>query len=187
VYNFIDKHWADQRSISFSDLSHKTAFLLAGKGIMRSSDLARISFSSIRFNNTQVTFMVKQPKESNISEPHRLVQLACTLPRSSCAVCTLRIYLARTNEHRDDICNRDHLFLSYDGSFTPVSSQRLAKWIVNVLQRAGIDTSIFKAHSVRSASATQLINQGVTVDQVMRQAHWRSRSVFTKFYDRSQR
>jgi len=185
VYRFIEQHWRDHLVISFRDLSCKTAFLLSARAILRSSDLARISASTIRFSANSVSFVVKQPKESSVKEPHRPVVLHCTQPSVSCGVCTLRAYMTRTFGWRSVFGDDDHLFMSVDDKFTPVSAQRIAKWITFVLQMAGIDTTIFKAHSVRSATATNLRRQGASVEDVMRHGHWRSRSVFSRFYDRA--
>lgn len=185
VYDFIAHTWHDHVNISFTDLTRKTAFLLAARAIMRSSDLARISSSSVSFQRASVSFVVKQPKESSVREPHRLVKLSCTQPDASCAVCSLLAYYSRTRAWRFKVGDRDHLFVSCDNTFRPVSSQRIAKWLTSVLHDAGIDTSIYKAHSIRSASATLQRDQGVGVDEIMAKAHWRSRSVFTRYYDRS--
>jgi len=154
---------------------------------MRSSDLARISSKSINFSadRTHVSFVIKSPKEATLSDPHRRVQLRCTPDPNTCAVCALANYFARTYGVRRRYGDQDHLFLSYLAPFKPVSSQRISKWIVDVLERCGVDVSKFKAHSIRSAAATSMLQSGHSVDEVMRRAHWKSRSVFRKFYDRS--
>ena len=51
-----------------------------------------------------------------------------------------------------------------------------------MLKLAGIDTDTFKSHSVRSASATAAASAGVTINQIMEAADWRSESVFERFY-----
>jgi site-specific recombinase XerD len=186
VFGYINSNWHDSLNISLADLAHRTAFLLAARAILRSSDLARISSSSISFKSrSRVSFVIRQPKEATIREPHRLVTLSCTLPKASCAVCTLLDYYSRTRGWRDKVGDQDHLFVSYDRKFAPVTSQRIAKWLVHVLNEVGVDTTKFKAHSIRSASASHLLETGSTVDEVMRRAHWKSRAVFSKYYDRS--
>lgn len=185
VYDFIAQRWHNHVTISFKDLTRKTAFLLAARGILRSSDLARISSSSVSFSDKQASFVVKQPKESSVREPHRLVKLTCTKPDAACAVCTLLAYYSRTRAWRLKVGDDDHLFVSCDTAFKPVSSQRIAKWLKSVLHDAGVDTTIFKAHSIRSASATLQRQQGASADEIMAKGHWRSRTVFARFYDRS--
>jgi len=41
------------------------------------------------------------------------------------------------------------LFLSYVKPHKPVTLQWLAHWIKDLLKEAGVDTEVFKAHSVR--------------------------------------
>ena len=87
-------------------------------------------------------------------------------------------YEARTKVHRihdDD----SRLFLSiFIRSYRPVTSSTIARWLKSVLSRAGIDTSIFKAHSVRSASASAAEDGGITTIDILKTAHWSSQSAF---------
>ena len=54
------------------------------------------------------------------------------------------------------------------------------------MDRAGIDTTLYKAYSVRSASATQMKLAGMSLTQILARAHWSKTSrTFAKFYDRS--
>ena len=50
-----------------------------------------------------------------------------------------------------------------------------------VLKNAGIDTDIFKAHSVHGASTTAAMNSNVPLD-VMKMADWSHVSTLQKFY-----
>ena len=52
----------------------------------------------------------------------------------------------------------------------------------SLLDKAGIDTSIFKAHSTRSAAASAAANAGITTGDILKAADWSSETVFTKFY-----
>ena len=53
-----------------------------------------------------------------------------------------------------------------------------------MLSLAGIDTSSFKAHSVRSTSVSAAASAGVSTNQIMEAADWSSESVFQRFYYR---
>jgi hypothetical protein len=183
VFNSINT-WS--KSLPLDRLTRKTAFLLSARAIMRSSDLARIATSSIIFGVSSVTFFVIQPKEATLTDPHRKIELHCTKPSSTCAVCTLRHYIQRTSSQRQQLGQDfDRLFLSLSRTTKVVQSQTISNWLTTVLSETGVDTSTFKAHSIRSAAATFQLKTGKSVDQVMATAHWKSRSVFTKFYDRS--
>ena len=76
------------------------------------------------------------------------------------------------------------LFLSYIKPHKPVTSQRIAHWIKMLLKDAGIDTSIFSAHSVRGASATAAKEKGVTLSDILHTADWSSDTTFRRFYYR---
>ena len=58
--------------------------------------------------------------------------------------------------------NRSHLFIALIKPHRPVVSSTIARWIKYVLTKSGIDTGIFKAHSVRSAAVSTAANAGVT-------------------------
>ena len=47
---------------------------------------------------------------------------------------------------------------------------------------AGIDTSIFKGHSYRSASTSKADGLGVSMDVILKAANWARASTFSKFY-----
>ena len=88
-----------------------------------------------------------------------------------CPVQTLRIYEQRTHALRscDTLLVKPH---------KPVTSSTIARWLRTVLEKSGIDISIFKAHSVLGAAATAASMGGITI----KAADWSSESVFTKFY-----
>lgn len=51
------------------------------------------------------------------------------------------------------------------------------------MAKAGIDTSIYTAHSFRSASSTKAVQQGHTIQSVKQHANWSLKSnTFEKYY-----
>ena len=62
----------------------------------------------------------------------------------------------------------------------PVSSSTIARWLKVLLGKAGVNTEIFKAHSVRSASSCTLAAAaaGVTTSDILKVAGWNSETVF---------
>lgn len=53
-----------------------------------------------------------------------------------------------------------------------------------MLSQAGIDISVFSAHSTRGASSSKAISQGVSVKEIMAMADWSNSSTFSTFYKR---
>uniref|UniRef100_A0A1X7ULN4 Tyr recombinase domain-containing protein n=1 Tax=Amphimedon queenslandica TaxID=400682 RepID=A0A1X7ULN4_AMPQE len=50
------------------------------------------------------------------------------------------------------------------------------------MESAGIDTSVFKAHSVRSASTSAAGMQGVTTENILNAVDWNTGSSFQRFF-----
>ena len=60
--------------------------------------------------------------------------------------------------------NESQLFLSYQEPHGSVSSDTIARWIKCILKGAGINTSLFTAHSIRSASSSKAFDQGANLE-----------------------
>ena len=50
------------------------------------------------------------------------------------------------------------------------------------LAKAGIDTNLFKAHSVCSASTSAAVDARISISEILEAADWSSASTFEKFY-----
>jgi len=83
-------------------------------------------------------------------------------------------------------CKENRLFRSFIGKHGPVTSSTIARWIKTCMQKAGVDTTKFKAHSTRAAATTKAAMSGLTLDEIMKAADWSSEGVFQKFYYRPQ-
>ena len=49
---------------------------------------------------------------------------------------------------------------------------------------AGVDTDLFKAHSVRSASVSKAKSCHIPIDDIMSKAGWSNVETFRKYYDK---
>ena len=74
------------------------------------------------------------------------------------------------------------VFLTSIKPYGPATSATVARWIKTVLSKAGIDTSIFKAHSVRGAATSTAAEAGVSIPEILEAADWSSQSTFECFY-----
>ena len=91
---------------------------------------------------------------------------------------TLRAYEERTQPFRtsSSVDFKSILFLSWIGQHDPVSSSTIARWLKTLMEDAGIDISIFKAHSVRGAASCA--GAGVTSKDILNAADWSSEGTF---------
>ena len=62
------------------------------------------------------------------------------------------------------------LFIANTKPYQAVTPSTLAKWLPETMDRAGIDTALYKAHSARSASASDMLRQGVSLQQILQRA-----------------
>ena len=103
-----------------------------------------------------------------------------------CFVKTLQEYILRTKQFREgkDDDHKDRLFITTMGGHSPVRSATITRWIKSALTKAGVDTSIFKAHSVRGATTTAAALAAISIPEILEAGDWSSQSVFERFYYR---
>ena len=66
-----------------------------------------------------------------------------------------------------------------------VTSSSLSIWIKDMLQDCGVSTSVFKAHSTRSAATSKSFLHGASIAEILKLANWSNEKTFTKYYYRS--
>lgn len=173
----------DNQALSLKILTLKTAMLLALTRPSRSADLHSLDTQLIRSNPEGISFRPskppKQTKAAKIGQEFFFPKYEEN--QSICPVRTLNHYLSRTETLRER-SDKSQLFISFIKPHNPVSSATIARWLKLVLELAGIDTSIFKAHSTRGASTSAAAQSGVTTNDILLAADWNSESVFCKFY-----
>lgn len=74
--------------------------------------------------------------------------------------------------------------MSLKAPYRSVSANTLSRWIRSILKSAGIDTTVFGAHSTRGAAASKAFAGGASTDSILRAGHWASESTFARFYRR---
>ena len=67
-------------------------------------------------------------------------------------------------------------------SFKSVSMKTVARWLKEVLQNSGIDTSFFKAHSFRGAAASAAFCRGCSLNEILKTGDWFSVRNFRRYY-----
>ena len=76
------------------------------------------------------------------------------------------------------------LFISYKKPHERVTVQTIGRWIRYTLQEAGVDTSIYKAHSTRAAATSAANRKGVPITQILSAAGWANERTFRRFYNK---
>lgn len=92
-----------------------------------------------------------------------------------CVVTHLGQYIIKIAELR----NSEQLIIGYKKPHAPVSCNTIARWLKNVLQQSGIDTSVYSAHSTRTASTSAAAAMGCPIDDILSNAN-----IFYRLYDK---
>ena len=174
-------------SLSLQDLTIKTAMLLVLTRPCRGADLAALDLSNRSYVPEGVVFQSGHLSKQSRPSHHGTSFFFPSFEEDKrlCPVETLKVYEQRTALFRDS-SGEDRVFRSFIGKHGPVTSSTIARWLKTCLQKAGIDTTKFTAHSTRAAAATKAAMSGLTVDEIMKAADWSSEGVFQKFYYRPQ-
>jgi integrase len=148
----------------------------------RSADILAISWKTVKCQDSKLTGFYKRLKNYRRDVSREFSLQKWDEYENLCVVRAWEEYLDRTkNIHR----RNDRVFVGLQRPFKEITRETIAKTTLEAMANAGIDTSIFKSHSTRMAAATRALDNGATVDEVMRTGRWRSRSVFERFYNRA--
>jgi len=170
-------------SLTLETISCKLVTLLALTTAQRMQTLAAIRLSNITFANALLIKITAKLKTSGIGKSQPLLSFRPFPDKPElCVYSLVKSYLEMTRGLRQE--SYDTLFISFRSPHKPVSAQT-GRWVKSGLNAAGVDTSIFSAHSTRHASTSFAASRGVNVNEIHRTAGWsRSSEVFARFYNR---
>ena len=160
----------DNRLLRLTILSRKTVVLLALASLLRVSELAAINLQSIAFSNNGVNFSLLKPRKAQHSGPLQSFFIPSLQVPGSCPVEAVRSYIDVTAPYRNS-SNNCNLFISCIKPHRVVTSNTVSGWIRSLLTDAGIDTTIFSAHSTRGAAASKAFNVGMSMDAILKAGH----------------
>ena len=168
--------------LSPKQLSLKTATLMGLIAIPRGAELHQIDLNYLSPYQDKYIFdlagLVKNVKQGKKPAPIEFYRFEDPL------LCPLRCidsYITMTDAWRDR-GKPSALFLSYIAPHKPISKSRLAGWIKDSINLAGVDTNIFTAHSVRGASSSKVFLQGLSAKEVIDHGSGARESTWQKFY-----
>ncbi|KAG1488932.1 hypothetical protein G6F46_001125 [Rhizopus delemar] len=154
------------------------------------SDIGRLQFQDIIFkfegsNNsipTGVKIHFREPKENQV----KTTRLGLLQDTRICPVSTLYLFISKSNDLRANLPTYHTLFLAHIEKPEQVAYIRpstMSSWVKSIMERPGIGTTIYKAHSIRSASSTKAVEKGHSIQAVKEHAGWSLNSnTFERFY-----
>ena len=170
--------------LNLKTLTLKTVMLCALSSAQREQTLCALDLNCMRETLDGFSFVIAERLKT--SKPGKSVTLKfdCLPDKTLCTKCTLAAYISRTKALRGNGSNDfvSKLFISYIKPHKPISTDTLSRWIKLVLASAGIDTSVFKTHSVRGAATSHAYAKSVPTAEISRAADWTNERTFRKYY-----
>ena len=166
---------------TLKDLTFKTTMLLALLSGQRCQTLHLLSVSSMVLKHDSCVFTIRKLLKTSRPGKHvsALTFTAYSPDNCLCPIVCLSEYVKRTSEIRK---GGDQLLVSFQKPHKPVSTDTISRWLKTVLEKSGIDTSVFKGHSTRVASTSPAAVYKIPLSTIMDNAGWSNAMTFGKFY-----
>lgn len=173
----------DNSTLSNKCLTLKLSMLLALSSAGRCSDLRALDVRYMSIKDSSIVFELAQLTKSRKKGQNPIKQTFEKFEGDPmlCVFSTITCYLERSKGWRAD-SNKHQLLLSYVKPHKEVVPCTIAGWLVQLMNLAGIDTSEFRAHSVRGASTSKAKAKGLSCKEIMEIAKWRKESTFRRHY-----
>ena len=174
------RRWPDNSELSLMDLSRKCVMLIALTTAQRTQTLQVLSIADMTVTKHAVAFTISSRLKQTLGDRHTpLLYLPKFGEKKLCVWRCVLAYFMRTNHLR----NTKKLFITTTSPFGPVTTTTVSRWLRTVLAEAGVNTSVYKAHSTRSAASSKA-RLFLSIEKVMEAADWKSEQVFAKHYCR---
>ena len=148
----------------------------------RSSILSELDIQFLKKQLDGFVFTFTKPRKSgNPTSLTTVSFLRFAQDVTLCPLGCLESYLKATIEFRLTP-EHDKLFLSVQHPHHPVSRNTIARWLCDTLKAAGIDSTIFKAHSTRAASTSAAAKKQLPLSGILKMGDWSSSSTFQRYY-----
>ena len=173
-------------TLSLKTISVKLVTLFALNCPEQISALASLDLRYCNVLPEEVSFTLTVPKKTGSADkPAEAFPASFDQDMKLCPVEWFRQCLKLSRNVRPVIPSSvpDKFFISFRRPHKPaVTSTTLGRWLRTFMCAAGIDSQIFKAHSVHDVSRTAAANAFVPLSTIMSMADWSSASTFRTFY-----
>ena len=156
------------------NLTCKLTVLLALSSVLRTSSKQHLNINFMAKTKSCYKFYFnKLHKSLRIGNaPTAITYQEYTQDESLCVVRTLENILAEEEK-------------SIIHPHKPVVSSTISVLLKTILMKSGIDTSTFKAHSTRSASASKAGLQGASIEDILKRGSWSNKSNWQRCFNKN--
>ena len=178
------RNWYPLNELSLRKLTLKTLSLMALISMQRSQTLQALEIGeNLIMGPDQCTFKIRTLLKTSKPNNHlrNITFKAYPNDEALCVISCIREYIKRTQVLRGEDTK---LFISFVKPHRTVSTETIRRWLKTSLELCGIDTTAFKAHSFRAASASAAKQADVPIEKILETANWTNAKTFSKYYDR---
>lgn len=174
-------------NLNLKQLTLKTLALIALSSSDRGQTLHLLKVNNLVIEDNEISFVIfdKLKHTRKVAKPKIVRCPNSEIPALNVAL-YVRAYMAATEPMRNECTEKGltrptELFLSW-ATRKPVTRATLSRWLVSVLNLAGIDTSRFKAHSFRGAGLSAAHKKGASIDKIVQHGNWKNVNMFHSYY-----
>ena len=146
-------------TIPLKDLTLKLVVLILLTTGQRSEIIAKLDLGNLVKYDNHWEFVVTQVKQTRPGYTNPVISLRrYPTEKSLCVLHYLKVYLSRTKTIRD---SETRVILTHKKPYHPVAQDTVYRWTKSVLAAAGLDTTSFTGHSIRSAATSTAAQKGL--------------------------
>jgi len=172
--------WGQSDELDLKQLTLKLTMLMALASASRASEIHLISIKNMVDSDNKIQFGLDGL--TKVRRPGEMAQVICfeTYPENPKldVVHCIRAYMEKTKELRKS----EQLLVTLKKPHKGASTSTISRWLKSCMEVAGIDTTTYKAHSIRGAATSKAAVVGMNTKQIMALANWKRASTFHKFY-----
>lgn len=178
------KRWDPLSSLSFTKLTYKCVMLLALVMAQRAQTLAFMNLTGLTWLDEKVLIGMEQLlKHNRQGQPLEIFQVSrFNKDKRLCPVRALKEYLRATKKRRG---GSKSVWISLTKPYHGLTTETISRWLKKTLALAGVDDSVYKGHSTRSASASKAKQLAVPMEIILKRARWTNATTFGKYYDKA--
>ena len=169
----------NNEDLSLGYLGKKAATLILLCTARRFKDVVNLNLSSCTRNNFQYTFVLTRPSKTYTQSTYEMqrVTIKRFKDKKVCPYNAISHYINKTKNVR-----RTQFLFVTSNNFKSVAPATLSRWVKNILQDAGVDTTVYKPHTTRHASASSFAYSTNNLAQTLKLGCWKTTSSFYKHY-----
>jgi hypothetical protein len=181
VLNYI-KSLGPNRKLSLLQLSRKVTMLLLLLSGQRGQTMHLFDIRNMTLTKSKLTVRIGDLLKTSRPKHHvsEVTFKAYAPDRRLCIVTAVKCYLEQTELIRGDITQ---LLITTKKPIKGVSCDTIRRWTKDIMKSAGLDMTMFSAHSTRAA-ATSAAAKRLPLATVLKTVGWSNESTFAKYYQK---